>query len=183
MKHYLQFGLLCSVLMAGSAFADEQHTVSLGYAQSKTSDFKALKGANLQYRYEFNDKWGVIGSATYLSGNEKDWDDGLREEIKLKYFSVLVGPSYRINEYVSPYALIGMSRIKASYHVYDSEFDESFSGNRTRNQFAYGVGVAINPKPNWAVNIGYEGTRFKGIDNDDDSSAFNGFNIGVGYRF
>ena len=51
---------------------------------------------------------------------------------------------------------------------------------KSKTAFAYGLGVAINPVENISVNIGYEGTRSKYY---DQKMNFNGFNIGVGYKF
>lgn len=79
-----------------------------------------------------------------------------------------MGPSYRVNEFVSLYGLAGTAhgKIKAS----GTDFKESATG------FAYGAGVQIAPAANWTVDIGYEGSGIK-------EAKLNGFNIGLGYRF
>lgn len=51
------------------ALAMENHTLSLGYAQTHLSALnksasKDLHGLNLKYRYEFNSEWGILTSLT-----------------------------------------------------------------------------------------------------------------------
>jgi len=179
--------LLCGTLLAGSnAFADN-HTVSVGYAQSKVEDYKNIRGVNVQYRYEWDAPISVIGSFSYMKGDqdfsERDEYDGdvygYDGQAKVKYYSLMAGPAYRINDYVSLYGLVGVAHTKVDESVhYLGAYSESYGENTT--SFAYGAGVAVNPTDTLAINIGYEGTRVK---YNDMNYAINGFNIGVGYRF
>ena len=142
-------------LASGAALADNQ-TVSLGYAQSKVENFKNIRGVNAQYRYEWDSPLSVIGSFTYMSGDDDQKyyvdSDSVKNHIDVKYYSLMAGPAYRINEYVSLYALGGV---------------------------AHTAGVQFNPTDELAVNVGYEGTNA----DIDGSHSINGWNVGVGYRF
>lgn len=156
------------------AFA-ESHTVSLGYAQLKADDVK-LKGVNAQYRYEWDSPLSALVSSSYLTGNDRsDYRTGY-ENVDAKYFSLLAGPAYRINEYVSAYAIGGLAQTRTDYEEksYNGSYYSSEKNNKT--SFAYGVGAIFNATPNVSINIGYEGTKVSG-------NKVNGFNIGAGYRF
>lgn len=160
----------------------DNHTVSLGYAQSKVQDFKNIRGVNAQYRYEWDSPVSVISSLTYMNGDDsnslRENGGGYDGKADVKYYSLLAGPAYRFNDYVSFYALAGLAHTKIEDKTtYLTQYSEEYSGNKT--SFAYGAGVAINPVENIAVNIGYEGTQVK----YDENVSVNGFNLSVGYRF
>lgn len=178
--------LFCGSLFVSTCALADNHTVSVGYAQSKVQDFKNIRGVNLQYRYEWDSPVSVIGSFTYMKGDESYSDrtdfygdiSGYDGKTDVKYYSVLAGPAWRINDYVSFYALAGIANIKAEDKTtYLSHYSEELKESKT--SFAYGAGVAFNPVDNLSVNIGYEGTRAKFGKN----ITMNGFNVGVGYRF
>ncbi|KGT86738.1 virulence protein [Erwinia typographi] len=189
MKLTISALLLTSVVLSPLACASN-HTVTLGYAQSKMQDFKDIKGANLKYRYEWDSPLSVIGSLTYMTGKE-DYHDNenvgtnatLDVNSKVKYYSLSAGPAYRINNYISVYGLVGVNYTKADDNAvwkYKGEAfqKDDYSGNTT--SLMYGAGIQINPIENIAIDLGYEGTRVKF---GDQSYSVNGFNIGVGYRF
>lgn len=199
MKNLISIAVLTclSAISINSMAADQ--TVSIGYAQTKATDVKTLKGVNLQYKYETESlPVGIVVSSSYMTSKETDrysesWEAGAdyvadyKDQGKVKYFSLLAGPSYEFNEYVSVYGLLGFSKVKYDVNesgvlfVNGAEVD-SFNENdkKSKTAFAYGLGVAINPVENISVNIGYEGTRSKYY---DQKMNFNGFNIGVGYKF
>lgn len=178
--------LAMGVLTSGMAIADSQ-SVSIGYAQADVKDFKNIRGVNLQYRYEFDSPFSAVGSFTYMSGSEdRNYyvdSDSVNTNIDVKYYSLMVGPAYRINEYVSLYALGGAARTKADIDVkwLESSNNEIYRESESRHStsFAYGAGIIINPIENLTVNVGYEGTTA----DIEDKYQINGFNIGVGYRF
>lgn len=63
MKRRSSFLVLGLLLASPLALANDQHTVSFGYAQThlsslKNSDSKDLRGFNFKYRYEFNETRG-----------------------------------------------------------------------------------------------------------------------------
>ncbi|HFW4799698.1 TPA: Ail/Lom family outer membrane beta-barrel protein [Salmonella enterica subsp. diarizonae serovar 60-67:z35:-] len=154
--------------------------------------YKDPKGVNLKYRYEFDDNWGVIGSFTYarekydghINVNDPSAGDSLngKGSIKGRYFSLLAGPTYRINDYVSGYAMIGLANSKIEYsadYAYKAGGDTgsgSYSEDRNKTSFAYGLGLQINPFKNIAIDVAYEGSG----SGDWNTS---GFNVGVGYKF
>ncbi|HAT6804011.1 TPA: Ail/Lom family outer membrane beta-barrel protein [Citrobacter freundii] len=172
--------------VSGMAFADN-YTVSAGYAQSKVQDFKDIRGVNLQYRYEFNNPLSVLASFTYMKGDDEQnyllAGDSVNNHIDAKYYSLLAGPAYRINDYVSLYALGGVAHVKATgntrwINVTDDYVNHEGISEKSTS-FAYGFGVTFNPIDCLSVNVGYEGTRA----NLDGNRSVNGFNVGMGYRF
>ncbi|MEI2264963.1 Ail/Lom family outer membrane beta-barrel protein [Erwinia sp. CGal63] len=178
--------LLCSGLFVSAGALADNHTLSVGYAQSKVEDFKNIRGVNVQYRYEWDSPVSVIGSFTYMKGDDSYSEqveefgeiDGYKGKTDVKYYSLMAGPAYRINDYVSLYALAGMAHTKVDDKTtYLPDYTEEYSDSKT--SFAWGAGVAINPTDYLSVNIGYEGTRVK----YNENVAVNGFNIGLGYRF
>ncbi|MEH2922127.1 Ail/Lom family outer membrane beta-barrel protein [Samsonia erythrinae] len=177
--------LLCSTLVAcamGISVAQATQTVSLGYAQAKVDDFKDLKGITAKYHYQGDSALGIIGSFTYVTGKESYSQQSTgfssHESDKVKYYSLMVGPSYQINDIVSVYGLAGLGygKVDSSYHytLPRESGSEHFSDYETR--FAYGAGIQITPVANWTVDIGYEGTKIY-------DTRIDGFNVGVGYRF
>jgi len=103
---------------------------------------------------------------------------GYDGKTKVKYYSLMAGPAYRINDYVSFYGLVGIAHTKVDENMtYFDAFSEEYSENKT--SFAYGAGIVVNPVSNLSVSAGYEGTRVK----YNDDVAINGFNISIGYRF
>jgi putative virulence related protein PagC len=178
--------LLASSVASTMAFADNQ-TVSVGYAQSKVQDFKNIRGVNLQYRYEFISPVSVVASLTYMKGDQEQnnsmGSETIVDRADVKYYSLLVGPAYRFNEYVSLYALGGVAQSKANANSQWLSAKGEVKGNGSMSlkstSFAYGFGVAINPVNNFAINIGYEGTKVS----LDGNRSINGFNVSLGYRF
>jgi len=178
--------LVAASLASGAALADNQ-TVSVGYAQSKVENFKNIRGVNAQYRYEWDSPLSVIGSFTYMSGSDDQKyyvdSDSVKNNIDVKYYSLMAGPAYRINEYVSLYALGGVAHTKADVDTKwvnaGDGYTQKDSLSEKSTSFAYGAGVQFNPTADLAINVGYEGTNA----DIDGSHSINGWNVGVGYRF
>ncbi|ROP60257.1 putative virulence related protein PagC [Enterobacter sp. BIGb0383] len=177
--------LLTAGMSSGAVLADD-HTFSVGYAQSKVQDFKNIRGVNLQYRYEFDSPVSIVGSFTWMKGDESvseyDEQDLISSQVDVDYYSLMAGPAYRVNDYVSFYALGGVAHTKASgsYRVdYDDGFTEGGSLDGKSTNFAWGAGIIVNPMTNLSITAGYEGTKA----NLDGNHSINGFNVGVGYRF
>lgn len=156
----------------------------MGYAQSKVQDFKNIKGVNAQYRYEWDSPISVIGSLSYMSGSVESTDyvpfldSSLKTKENMKYWSVLVGPAYRFNDYVSAYVAGGLAHTKVKADIYLDDYH--MDGSKRNNNFAYGAGIIVNPTENIVINAGYEGSRAHIA---GEKFNINGFNIGVGYRF
>uniref|UniRef100_UPI00289B0380 Ail/Lom family outer membrane beta-barrel protein n=1 Tax=Leclercia sp. TaxID=1898428 RepID=UPI00289B0380 len=72
-------------LSSGAALADNQ-TVSVGYAQSNVEDFKNIRGVNVQYRYEWDSPVSLMGSFTYMSGDQDEHyylaSDSIKNHVK-----------------------------------------------------------------------------------------------------
>jgi len=191
MKALLMTSALVAALGLSPLAQAEQHTVSLGYAQSKVQDLHNINGVNLKYRYEWDSPVSVIGSFTYMSGNDNNsyllTRDIIDNKVDIKYYSLSVGPAYRFNEFVSIYGLLGFNYNKVDYRSSWTNYESgsyrymgSETGNIKKTSLMYGVGVQINPMDNVAVDIGYEASS---LDDGGQSYDINGFNIGIGYRF
>lgn len=176
-----------SLFFSTNVMATNEQTISLGYSQAKIEDIK-LNGVNLNYNYELNNNWGIVGSFTWMKGDkyyaEEQDNDGFTSSAKadVKYISLLAGPSYRINNYASLYGLVGIAKTKLDNQDYgtDDDYIESSYWKYKSTGIAWGAGIQLNPINNLAINIGYEGTKFN---ENDLKSKINGFNVGIGYRF
>ena len=191
MKTLVIASMVISTLGLSAAAHAGQSTLSVGYAQSKVQDFKNINGVNLKYRYEWDSPISVISSFTYMSGDQSEsyyvYRDRIDNHAEVKYYSLSVGPAYRINPYISVYGLLGLNYNKVDYtsswnnYAYNTyEYMGEESGNQKKTSFMYGVGFQVNPIENLAIDVGYEGSR---LDVDGRNLSINGFNIGVGYRF
>lgn len=177
-------------LLATSAYAQDMNgnpnsTVSIGYSHGGISGADSVDGVNVKYNYELDQKpWGVTSTLTYMGGNQEgdvsSNGRNYRNDVDVKYYSVGVGPSYRISPNVSAYGVVGVSKTD----VKGTQFTRSGIGNRRVDAddtaFMYGAGVEFNPAPNWAINAGYEGSR---VSDGFDKRNINAVNIGAGYRF
>ncbi|MFD0707592.1 attachment protein [Photorhabdus luminescens] len=160
-----------------------EHTISGGYAQGhvkadeiKVNDEKLdkkfdenLKGFNLKYRYELDNNFGVISSFTYT---HKGIEPMPSVKADMDYYSLMAGPTYRFNEYVSAYGLIGAAHGKVKSEGSNSNSD--FKYNKT--SVAYGLGLQFNPMPNWTIDTSYEYSKLNDI-------KIGTWVVGVGYRF
>ncbi|EKQ9927978.1 Ail/Lom family outer membrane beta-barrel protein [Salmonella enterica subsp. enterica serovar Panama] len=155
--------------------SDLHHTVSVGYAQTHAKYYGAseeMPGFNIKYHWEDTDtNIGIIGSFAYTRKSESDGDT----HGKLTYSSYTVGPSYRFNDYLSGYALVGLGYGKIEAH------DEDSSAWASKTSFAYGAGLQINPVENVAIDASYVYTQFSdGYGSNIDAGTWM---LGVGYRF
>lgn len=175
-KLVLLAGVICS-LFTGSVFAESQ-SLSVGYttgylsAGGYGSHDGHPNGMNFKYRYEFNDKWGVIGAFTFA-------DDVLGEGPALAewgYTSYMAGPSWRLNDYVSIYYLMGLAHA-------DTHVKASHTTKYKKNAFASSIGAQINPWKNVVLDIGYEYAKFNDYPRSKIDIESGLFIVGVGYRF
>ncbi|CBJ79635.1 Virulence membrane protein pagC precursor [Xenorhabdus bovienii str. Jollieti] len=192
-KKALLATLAVSGVMYGSLAYADSHTVTVGYAQSKVQNFKDIRGVNLHYRYEWDSPVSIIGSFTHMKG-DRDYKFSFKhngknytgeDSLDMKYYSLMAGPAYRINDYLSVYGLLGFAHSKAdategAYHLRNTVEVEASKMNRKSTNFAYGAGVEVNPIQSLSLYAGYEGASVKYNDNREE---INGFNLGVGYRF
>lgn len=154
-------------------------TVTLGYSQAWIKDLDRVdgKGLTAKYHYQGSAPVGVIGAATYMGASVKGInEDQNRVKLNFRYFSLLAGPSYKINDYVSIYGMTGVAngKIKVSFQSEKERYHQSESASKFG--FAYGAGVQIVPAANWTIDTGYEGAHIGNV-------LVNGINFGVGYHF
>ncbi|WP_445493414.1 Ail/Lom family outer membrane beta-barrel protein [Photorhabdus sp. SF281] len=176
--------LVASVVAVGlsvfafAANASGESTISGGYAQShakfngeKTDDNP--KGFNLKYRYELDNNLGVISSLTYTYLGYDYYRGGRKvAESDMDYFSLMAGPTYRFNEYVSVYGMVGAAHGK----VKNSDYVDSISGSKSKTSVSYGLGLQFDPMPNWTIDTSYEYSKL-------DELKIGTWVVGVGYRF
>lgn len=192
MKKTAAAAIILSAMTFSAVSHADRNTVTLGYAQSKVQDFKDIKGANLKYRYEWDSSFGIISSFTYMSGKESEsyllTKDIIENKVDLKYYSLSAGPTYRFNDYISVYGLLGVNynKVKSSSIWKNWEGDRGHviageaHGNEKKASLMYGLGLQINPVDYLAIDIGYEGSR---VSSNNSTHSINGFNIGLGYSF
>lgn len=193
MKKVLLLTTLLTALTAPLAMAEQ--TVSVGYSHGKVSNGDSLDGVNVKYRNEVNDQWGWIGSVTYMKGDKKGLRDtttaapdilanGKRDT---KYYSIMAGPTFRVNDVVSVYGLMGLARTKSDVNADWLNHEGgnyvkrgTVSASHKKTALGYGLGAQINPTKNIAIDVAYEGAQSS---NALGNKHMNAFSVGVGYRF
>ena len=178
--------LLVASLTSSMALATH-HTFSLGYAHSEAQGFDNLNGVNVQYRFEFDSPLSLLSSFSWMKAHAKEDYVAARaivhNDIDVNYYSLLAGPAYRLNDYVSFYAIGGTAWVKTNGNTRRVNYGNnqvSHGGiSKKSASFAWGVGMVMNPFNTFSINLGYEGTKAS-LDRD---YSFNGFNVGMGYRF
>ena len=171
------------------AHAENNNTLSLGYAQSNNAKFKNNKisgnaygqlkgkpdGINLKYRYEIDEKFGVITSLTKLT-SQTDFlrNNKIEARGSFEYTALQVGPSYRFNEYVSAYAMAGVAHYKLTGENYTDGYVDSAKARK--NAVAYSEGLQFNPIEKIAIDTSYEQSK-----SGDFKSGV--WAVSVGYKF
>ena len=98
---------ICLAVSGASAWASEhQSTLSAGYLHARTNapGSDNLNGINVKYRYEFTDTLGLITSFSYADAEDEQkthysdtrWHE---DSVRNRWFSVMAGPSVRVNEW------------------------------------------------------------------------------------
>lgn len=90
--------ILSSATFSSFTFADN-HTVSLGYVQSKVNHSNNINGVNAQYRYEWDSSVSIVGSFSFMKSdlNYSYRTEGYNEIVGydsktgLQYYSLLGG--------------------------------------------------------------------------------------------
>lgn len=186
---------------AMEAFVSDYNNVKPdGYTASGYADsYNDLRGFNLKYRYEITDAWGVIASVSHASQEYKGslnaskpvkpgstsmtyaWSSSQAySSVKARYLAVMAGPTYRLNDYVSGYVMIGGANAKVEYHMNEQLNSTGASyrldSNQNKTSLAYGVGLQFNPVKYITVDVAYEGSG-------SGDWKTSGFNVGLGYKF
>ena len=196
---------LCAVILSAvvwqvaaatpASAAEHQSTLSAGYLHASTNvpGSDDLNGINAKYRYEFTDALGLITSFSYANAEDEQktrysdtrWHE---DSVRNRWFSVMAGPSVRVNEWFSAYAMAGMAYSRVStfsgdyLRVTDNKgkthdvLTGSDDGRHSNTSLAWGAGVQFNPTESVAIDIAYEGSGSGDWRTD-------GFIVGVGYKF
>lgn len=187
MKRLLIISALVATIGFSSFAQADNHTVSLGYAYGKADDVK-LKGVDVKYRYEWDSPVSVIASFTYMKDNISDSmvngfeaNGYIDQSVDVKYYSLAAGPAYRINDYISAYALVGVSHSKIDSNLYYSGNNYRENDNTSSTNLSYSAGVQVNPIAQMVIDVAYQGSKIKGF--NDYSTNMNGIVVGLGYRF
>ncbi|HAH9154548.1 TPA: Ail/Lom family outer membrane beta-barrel protein, partial [Escherichia coli] len=110
------------------------------------------------------------------------------DSVRNRWFSMMAGPSVRVNEWFSAYAMAGMaySRVSTFSGDYLCVTDNkgkthdvltgSDDGRHSNTSLAWGAGVQFNPTESVAIDLAYEGSGSGDWRTD-------GFIVGVGYKF
>ncbi|BEA08062.1 outer membrane protein [Escherichia coli] len=113
---------ICLAVSGAPAWASEhQSTLSAGYLHASTnvSGSDDLNGINVKYRYEFTDTLGMVTSFSYAGDKNRQltrysdtrWHE---DSVRNRWFSVMAGPSVRVNEWFSAYAMAGVAYSRVS---------------------------------------------------------------------
>ncbi len=110
------------------------------------------------------------------------------DSVRNRWFSVMAGPSVRVNEWFSAYAMAGVAYSRVStfsgdyLRVTDNKgkrrdvLTGSDDARHSNTSLAWGAGVQFNPTESVAVDVAYEGSGSGDWRTD-------GFIVGVGYKF
>lgn len=183
----------CKAVFAAPVYGEEntnKTTLSVGYTQAAIKGFGSLHGENFRVQYEPDGPVGLMASFTVLNSDWRTHLPGMKRKNGLapkktgsgtKYFSTMFGPTIRLNEYLSVYALAGISNTKVG-NTY-SERSNRYRPRNTAtniNRFAYGAGMSANITNQWSIYIGYEGSSVK---HEGTFHPVNAVMVGAGYRF
>ncbi|WP_170968051.1 Ail/Lom family outer membrane beta-barrel protein [Escherichia coli] len=167
---------ICLAVSGAPAWASEhQSTLSAGYLHASTNvpGSDDLNGINVKYRYEFTDTLGLVTSFSYAGDKNRQltrysdtrWHE---DSVRNRWFSVMVGPSVRVNEWFSAYAMAGVAYSRVStfsgdyLRVTDNKgkthdvLTGSDDGRHSNTSLAWGAGVQFNPTESVAIDIAYE---------------------------
>ncbi|GCW32903.1 outer membrane precursor protein Lom [Escherichia coli] len=160
---------------------------------------KSPLGMSIRYRYEITDELGVIASFTWArsmtnaqafidvkpsdpSREVKNPAASARTDIRANYWSLLSGPSWRFNEYLSVYAMAGMgvAKVTTDLKINDNlnhgagSFSESNSTKKT--SIAWSVGAQFNFNESVAMDVAYESSG-------SGDWRTSGVVVGIGLKF
>lgn len=165
-------------------------TLSMGYSQGELRDFGSLYGGNITVQFEPDFPVGIMGSVTALRSDLDAISDRLKKNHgsspnklaeSAEYYSAMFGPTLRLNENISIYALAGISYSKVdNYSVTESNSDKIYPSTSDSNRFAYGIGMTANVTDRLNLSIGYEGSRVRF---DEKLHPINTVMLSAGYRF
>ncbi|WP_249551315.1 Ail/Lom family outer membrane beta-barrel protein, partial [Escherichia coli] len=130
----------------------------------------------------------AVGQPSDDASGYLDFFKGDEDSVRNRWFSVMAGPSVRVNEWFSAYAMAGVAYSRVStfsgdyLRVTDNKGKKhdvltgSDDGRHSNTSLAWGAGVQFNPTESVAIDIAYEGSGSGDWRTD-------GFIVGVGYKF
>lgn len=177
---------ITGLLATSSAYAQNEikfgkTTLSAGYAQLKMEGQNPMHGGSLSVRQELNQQVGILTTATYAQ-NEYDLDKPVKKvlrDINARYYSVMAGPTLRLNDFFSVYGVAGISQIQFK-NISDKDITQS---KIKKNAFSWGAGIIINPTEMLSMSVGYENSRYKMNELTSNRLVMDGFIANIGYRF
>jgi len=156
--------------------------ISPGYERASVKGIGSIQGPNLKIKSESDFPFGFMLSASYLKdhwnlnkkmGWQKDNQDEEKKS-KAEYYSVMVGPTIKINEMASLYALAGISHSKFN------EDANAARGKKKPNHLAYSAGIATTLFDHLELSAGYEGSKVNVAGKD---KQLNAGVVNIGYAF
>lgn len=186
MKTKLLSTLFITGLFAtSSAYAQDElkfgkTTLSAGYAQLKMEGQNPMHGGTISLRQEVNQQFGILITGSYAQ-KDYDLDKPVKEFLKdvdTRYYSVMAGPTLRLNDYLSVYGTAGISQIQMK-----NIKGVDLNGKIKKNAFSWGAGLIINPAEMVSISLGYENSRYKIKELSDSKIVMDGFIANIGYRF
>lgn len=154
-----------------------------GVATVYADGYSGAGGVSARYRYEISDDWGFIGSFAYsktnysssLILNVDNTTSKFKHDANGEYMSLMIGPTYRLNDYLSVYGLVGFGYKNANFDLEVTKYGKrSFS--RSETDLAYGVGMQLNIYKDITLDAGYE-------QSGSGDWKTNAWTIGIGYKF
>jgi len=187
------FVLLALSAITGQAFAKDikkydfkfNPSVSLGYEQANVKGLGHLKGPNVKLQMNSDYPFGAMVSATALKdkwdlkqnsgGKKRDNVSNGNHKTNVEYYSLMAGPTIRLNEKASLYALAGYS-----YSRFKNAGKVNAVKNRKKGRFAYGAGITTTFNDHLVVTAGYEGSK---INVGGKDKFLNAAVVNIGYQF
>jgi len=148
-----------------------------------------ISGINVKYRYELTDNWGAIASFTHaqksglltdlnVAGKDHKATDGASAHYKLQYNSLMIGPTYRVNDWVSVYGTVGVGNGRVNATAYENVpgVKDGYRHSENKYAVAWSAGVQVNPMEQLAVDLSFEQSKPGNLE-------ANNVVLGLGYTF
>ncbi|OAT21552.1 Ail/Lom family outer membrane beta-barrel protein [Proteus myxofaciens] len=178
---------MCFILTCPSTLSafENTHTFYSGYIYGKIKENKA-NGVIISYRYEPEEKWGLLASILYMKSDFKQFIDESRFKTlsihnqKSKITALLIGPTYRVTPYLSLFIQAGPKKINYKESIYHPEINTTDSTFIESTNMLGQVGIDFNPLKNIAVNLGY---FYSNTTVQRRHIELNSLQLSIGYRF
>lgn len=179
------FICLAAIICTTNTFAD--NAVSLGYSHGKVSNGDNLRGANIKYSHS-GEEWGILTAVNFMSGSKKnisgsyESDRFLSGERDTQYFSIMVGPTYKINQYLTAYGTLGLAHTSSDLNsiIVGESRTGTLSQSISTTSLAYALGLQAHVTEKFLIDFSYEGASSNNALNNE---RLNAFTVGVGYKF